>query len=101
MLHRLILAQCSGFFETGTSEEWSRAPAPAPALASGGGPNGPLSRIGEEDDERQGDRPSIPGPSTGRRQMWRYELDWGVGEEEQPVLVQKVINHSQILNELC
>lgn len=85
MLHRLILAQCSGFFETGTSEEWSRAQARAPALEAGGA-SGALSRIGEED-ERQGSRPA---PQSGQRQMWRYELDWGNGEEEQPMLVQKV-----------
>ena len=88
MLHRLILAQCSGFFETGTSEEWSRAQAQAPV--HNGGSSGPLSRIGEEGEERQVGRPSIPGPSTGQSQMWRYELDWGNGDEDQPMLVQKV-----------
>ena len=89
MLHRLILAQCSGFFETGTSEEWSRAQARAPTHESGAGQNGALSRIGEED-ERQGARPTIPGPPSGARQIWRYELDWGNEDEEQPMLVQKV-----------
>lgn len=81
VLHRLILAQCSGFFEAGTSEGWSRAQ----AVNAGREHTGVLSRIGEEDEER--------GPSqssTGQRQMWRYELDWGSGQNDTPLLVQKV-----------
>ena len=97
-LHRLILAQCSGFFETGTSEEWSKAQSRPPAPESGGGTNGSLSRIGEEDDERQLGAHSILGPSSGQRQMWRYELDWGNGDEDQPMLVQKVNNPFQPFN---
>ncbi|KAL8793821.1 MAG: hypothetical protein Q9195_003546 [Heterodermia aff. obscurata] len=89
MLHRLILAQCSGFFETGTSEEWSKAQSRAPAPESGDGSNGSLSRIGEEDDEKPLGGQSILGPSRGQRQMWRYELDWGNGDEDQPMLIQK------------
>jgi len=74
-LHRLILAQCSGFFEAGTSEGWSRAQ----TVGTGQQHSNSLARIGEEDE----------GP--GQRQVWRYELDWGNGQEDMPMLVQKVI----------
>ena len=90
MLHRLILAQCSGFFETGTSEEWSKAQSRAPLPESESGTNGSLSRIGEDEDESPLRGHSILGPSSGQRQMWRYELDWGNGDEDQPMLIQKV-----------
>ncbi|KAL9008148.1 MAG: hypothetical protein Q9173_006698 [Seirophora scorigena] len=93
-LHRLILAQCSGFFEASTSEDWSRAQAqgvaatPAPASASG------LAKIGEDDeygrDPRTSALPLVPPPD---RYRWRYELDWGNKDDEVPMLVQKVILH--------
>lgn len=73
-LHRLILAQCSGFFEAGTSEGWSRAQ----TVGTGQQHSNSLARIGEEDE------------GTGQRQVWRYELDWGNGQEDMPMLVQKV-----------
>ena len=80
-LHRLILAQCSGFFEASTSEGWSRAQ----TVNSGRQQNGALARIGEEEEEREASR-----PSAGQRQMWRYELDWGNAQQDTPMLVQKV-----------
>ncbi|CAD6572272.1 MAG: hypothetical protein ASARMPREDX12_005089 [Alectoria sarmentosa] len=81
MLHRLILAQCSGFFETGTSEEWSKAQ--ARGQSSGHGPSNSLGRISEDD---MAGRSAFPG---GGRLQWRYELDWGNREDEVPMLVQK------------
>ena len=73
LLHRLILTQCSGFFEASTSQEWSRA------TNEGGGE---LARIGEDsgsDSARRG---------KGKKR-WRYELDPGVSEDDIPMLVQK------------
>ena len=81
MLHRLILAQCSGFFETGTSEEWSKAQ--ARGQVSGHGPSNPLGRISEDG---IAGRPAF---SEGGRLQWRYELDWGSKDDEVPMLVQK------------
>ncbi|KAH8588358.1 hypothetical protein B0O99DRAFT_655968 [Bisporella sp. PMI_857] len=73
LLHRLILTQCSGFFETSTSQEWSRA-------TTEGGTE--LSRIGEDS-----------GSESARREQpkkrWRYELDPGTGSDDIPMLVQK------------
>ena len=85
MLHRLILSQCSGFFEASTSEEWTRAQQNGGAQGSG------LGRIGEnEDDERHSSRPPLAGPRPGEKFRWRYELDWGKKDEEMPMLVQRV-----------
>ncbi|KAI4216198.1 MAG: hypothetical protein LQ351_001208 [Letrouitia transgressa] len=93
VLHRLILAQCSGVFEAGTSEDWSRAqaqgyaPINTPTSMIGNG----LARIGEEDEHGSGiPRPPLPGsPSQHGRCKWRYELDWGNKDDEVPMLVQK------------
>jgi hypothetical protein len=86
MLHRLILAQNSGFFEAGTSEEWSRVQ--ARGQTSGIGP-GHLGRIGEDEEAggMQG-RPTFPGAHS-QRFIWRYELDRGNKDDEIPMLVQK------------
>lgn len=95
MLHRLILAQNSGFFEASTSEEWSRAQADGqshqqprtqiPELDGG------LARV-EEDGVSTGglDRPAMTGSQSGAVSRWRYELDGGAKEDEVPMLVQKV-----------
>lgn len=95
MLHRLILAQNSGFFEASTSEEWSRAQAhrqshqhprtQIPELDGG------LPRV-EEDEVSSGglDRPAMTGSQSGAVLRWRYELDGGAKEDEVPMLVQKV-----------
>jgi hypothetical protein len=72
LLHRLILTQCSGFFEASTSQEWSRA-----TNESGG----ELARIGEDS-----------GSESTRREVkkrWRYELDAGTSNDDIPMLVQK------------
>lgn len=70
LLHRLILAQCSGFFEASTSEEWSRAQGQGQTSA-----NLQLTVSNSRDNPP--------------RQRWRYELDWGRSADETPMLVQK------------
>ena len=95
MLHRLILAQNSGFFEASTSEEWSRAQAQAQSYPQ---PRTPISELGgglasvEEDEESPGGggRPAMTGSQSGPMLRWRYELDGGTKEDEVPMLVQKV-----------
>lgn len=92
LLHRLILAQCSGFFEAGTSDEWSRAQAQAQGQRNGHDQATGLARIGE--DEASGRELEPSGVRLGlepqRKLRWRYELDWGNKEDEVPLLVQKV-----------
>ncbi|KAL9126874.1 MAG: hypothetical protein Q9217_004155 [Psora testacea] len=84
MLHRLILSQCSGFFEASTSEEWTRAQQNGSAQSNG------LGRIKEnENDERQTSRSTLAGPREGEKFRWRYELDWGNKDGEVPLLVQR------------
>lgn len=77
LLHRLILSQASGFFEAGTSEEWSRAQAeirPPPSSSA-------LARM-----------PAGPAAADegAKKKRWRYELDWGEHGDEMPMLLQKV-----------
>ena len=92
LLHRLILAQFSGFFEAGMSDEWSRThalPAPPQQLR----PEQALTVIGEESGAGQRldatQRQTSQGVSGSRR--WRYELDWAnLEEDEDPILVQRV-----------
>jgi len=74
LLHRLILTQCSGFFEASTSQEWSRA------NESGG----ELARIGEESGSDVGAR-----NNRDVKKRWRYELDSGQNSDDIPMLVQK------------
>ncbi|KAI9672902.1 MAG: hypothetical protein M1829_004452 [Trizodia sp. TS-e1964] len=63
ILHKLILSQCSGFFEAGTSQEWSRG-----------------------DQEPEDGR-----PAGEQKKRWRYELEAAGGQDEDiPMLVQKV-----------
>jgi hypothetical protein len=72
LLHKLILTQCSGFFEAGTSDEWAGAGEGSSIAGSAA-----LARM----------------PSSATRQdktRWRYELDWGKNEDDLPMLVQKV-----------
>jgi hypothetical protein len=92
LLHRLILAQCSGFFEASTSEEWSRVQAQKEIQASAGssGSDHSLPGISETGagSVDLGKR-NMLGPLAKRK--WRYELDWENREEdEEPILVQKV-----------
>lgn len=88
LLHRLILAQCSGFFETSTSQEWSRA------TEERTGP-GDLSRIGENSSTG-----NAAGASTvaNTRKRWRYELDTGSGPDDVPMLVQKDASSTSLFN---
>ena len=95
LLHRLILAQCSGFFEAGTTEEWGRNSSPE-SNPDDSNEAGGLSAIDEGVDE------GIVNPFSSRRAKplatlkatktrWRYELDWENREEDAvPILVQKV-----------
>ena len=92
-LHRLILAQCSGFFEAGTSEEWSSGlvgPGQGPGQWSGVNALNSIS----EDEHGSSHKGRYPPPANGHteRVKWRYELDWGNkdGEDEVPMLVQRV-----------
>ncbi|PGG96207.1 hypothetical protein AJ79_09676 [Helicocarpus griseus UAMH5409] len=111
LLHRLILARCSGFFEAGTSEEWSRAGMGLGMReeSDGSGVNGNAERglaiIRDEEDEGEGDvnrngnghdrtvahhGRSFSGPSGPTKTRWRYELDWENREEDEvPILVQR------------
>ena len=98
MLHRLILAQCSGFFDAGTSEEWSQAQAQSQGQISGQASGQGLARIGEDEEESQLGRAVLPGPPSGPKLRWRYELcDEGVEDDEMPMLVQKVVDATQTI----
>ncbi|EEP82386.1 conserved hypothetical protein [Uncinocarpus reesii 1704] len=94
LLHRLILAQNSGFFEAGTSEEWSGVQAQreeADRARADGSPDGVpegngLDVVREEDEN--GSRTAAA--KKPKRNRWRYELDWENREEDElPILVQK------------
>ena len=82
LLHRLYLSQCSGFFDAGTSQEWSRA-------AHGHD----LAVVGEEDaSARPAPSRAFTAPAAGPgRPRWRYELDEENDDDEVPMLVQKVV----------
>ena len=110
LLHRLILAQNSGFFEASTSDEWSSVQAQREITAAISAstsirPGGDAADLpghevaperGEKRDEEEDDnetrrpltlRNGIPPVKT----RWRYELDWENREgDEVPILVQKV-----------
>ncbi|KAL9592274.1 MAG: hypothetical protein Q9179_006879, partial [Wetmoreana sp. 5 TL-2023] len=91
MLHRLILAQCSGFFEAGTSEDWSRPQAAGTSSTAGPSQGNGLPNIGEEDEpDGKVGRPALA-VNPQDRYRWRYELDWGNKDDEVPMLVQKPI----------
>lgn len=92
MLHRLILAQCSGFFEASTSEQWSRAQAQGGQIPETGDGRS-LSIIGEEGEGSQiGRTRSGSSTQSGPKTMWRYELESGheTQDDDVPMLVQKV-----------
>lgn len=95
LLHRHTLTRCSGFFEASTSEPWSKAvdvsdlPAlPAPGSRSNGASTSELGRIGEEDGAVGTALASRANMGTPRKR-WRYELDYGKGGDDIPMLVQK------------
>ena len=92
MLHRLILAQSSGFFEAGTSEDWARAQARAQPSGSVDVDSQTtlLSGIAEDEESPSGFRTSTFQAAREREKLrWKYELDWG-NNDEAPMLVQKV-----------
>lgn len=81
LLHRIYLAQCSGFFEASTSQEWSRATTSEEGSRSHTG--GELARIGEESAGKD-----VVRAREGKKR-WRYELDFGATDDDIPMLVQK------------
>ncbi|EZF33295.1 hypothetical protein H101_03127 [Trichophyton interdigitale H6] len=109
LLHRLILAQNSGFFEASMSDEWSSVQAQreisaAISASTSIQPGGDVPDLlghevapergekrDEEDDNNESRRQltlrnGIPPAKT----RWRYELDWENREgDEVPILVQK------------
>lgn len=100
LLHRHTLTRCSGFFEASTSEPWSKAvdvpdlPAlPAPGR-NGAAAGSELARIGEDNGSAErGSTVSRANIGTPRKR-WRYELDYGKGGDDIPMLVQKEENSS-------
>ena len=76
LLHKIILSQCSGFFEASTSQEWSQ---------SAGG--GELARLGEDSGSESARRSEV-------KKRWRYELDPGADQNDIPMLVKKEGSHS-------
>lgn len=72
LLHKIILSQCSGFFEASTSQEWSQS--------AGGG--GELARVGEDSGSESARRGQV-------KKKWRYELDPGADHNDIPMLVKK------------
>lgn len=98
LLHRLMLAQFSGFFDAGMSDEWSRSH--AQLLASEKQPEQALSIIGEEASTSDVSAPLITAEQASRtqapgRKRWRYELNWAtVGDDDEPILVQKAPQYS-------
>ena len=92
MLHRLILAQSSGFFEAGTSEDWTRAQSRTQASGSvdADSQSTLLSGIAEDEESPNSFRTSTFQAARAREKLqWKYELDWG-NNDEVPMLVQKV-----------
>lgn len=104
LLHRLMLAQFSGFFDAGMSDEWSRTHAQLLATEKRSEQIQALSIIGEEHSGSEVSG-SIPGPNitpeqasrtTSSRKRWRYELNWAtVNDDEEPILVQKAPQYQQ------
>ncbi|EED19873.1 conserved hypothetical protein [Talaromyces stipitatus ATCC 10500] len=90
LLHRLILSQCSGFFEASTSEEWSRSQAQAESASAAVDSDPSLQSIAEDGSSILSRRGSAQGSSMPPKLRWRYELDWQNKEsDEDPILVQK------------
>ena len=83
LLHRLILAQCSGFFEASTSEDWSRAKLPDIGR--------PSFRLPEDDSFSVGSTLVQSESGAPQKMLLHYELDWeNRADDEEPILVQKV-----------
>lgn len=94
LLHRLMLAQFSGFFDAGMSDEWSRAQQRELSRKEEKRPDQALSIIGEEPSSSDVSARLITAEQASRtgppRRRWRYELNWAtVNDDEEPILVQK------------
>ncbi|KAK4187596.1 hypothetical protein QBC35DRAFT_384498 [Podospora australis] len=103
LLHRHTLTRCSGFFEASTSNEWSRAQnvpeLPAPGTAGAieapkpiaNGDQRQLARIDGDADLNDNKLSTAANTlSLGPvKKRWRYELDYGSGNDDIPMLVQK------------
>lgn len=95
LLHRLMLAQFSGFFDAGTSDEWSRHHFLKEAAKQNEKKNEQaLSIIGEEGATSDVSAPITTADQASKtapgRRRWHYELNWDtIGEDEEPILVQK------------
>lgn len=89
LLHRLILSQCSGFFEAGTRAEWSRTGALDDVRSANGlAPIGESSVAGSSSTRTSSTerRPSFDQP----QKRWKYTLDWpSAGDEDVPMLMQE------------
>ncbi|KAK3673339.1 hypothetical protein LTR78_006885 [Recurvomyces mirabilis] len=88
VLHRLILSQCSGFFEAGTRAEWSGAGQQGLARIREDGESvtagGSSSRPSSQDRSR-----ALPDFQQQPKQRWKYALDWkNAADGEAPMLVQ-------------
>ncbi|KAL5425281.1 hypothetical protein PMIN04_002625 [Paraphaeosphaeria minitans] len=70
LLHKLILAQCSGFFEAGLSDEWAMAGEDSAQNATSAA------------------HARLPQGVLQEKKVWKYELDWG-RDDDLPMLVQK------------
>lgn len=102
LLHRLMLAQFSGFFDAGMSDEWSRAQQREIIRQEERRPEQALSIIGEELPGSDVSAPYITPEQVSRtapsRRRWRYELNWAtVNDDEEPILVQKSPQGHQFL----
>ncbi|KLP12255.1 uncharacterized protein Y057_11966 [Fusarium fujikuroi] len=86
LLHRHTLTRSSGFFETSTSSQWSRARAlPAGNELSRIGEDGEPDSVSASEVSSVSQRGSIHPP----RKRWRYELDPKSGPNDMPMLVQR------------
>ncbi|KAH7173711.1 uncharacterized protein B0J16DRAFT_195898 [Fusarium flagelliforme] len=86
LLHRHTLTRSSGFFETSTSNQWSRTRAlPAGNELSRIGEDGELDPVTGSDVSSRSQRGSVHPP----RKRWRYELDPRSGPNDIPMLVQR------------
>ena len=72
LLHKLILTQCSAFFEAGLSEEWASS-----GTGTGNAQNANAAALAR-----------APPGALEEKKRWKYELDWG-GEDDIPMLIQK------------
>lgn len=91
LLHRLILSQCSGFFEASTNEEWTRYQMQMESAGAAIDSDPSLQSIAEDGSSIISRRGSAQGASLPPKMRLRYELDWQNKEsDEEPILVQKV-----------